>query len=100
MANAEFSSVFNKKIIQITLTDPGRTERAKCHQNVWFGSVVIDVAIGEGGQGLDSRAGQIGHSVTNGSHCWYASSELCCPGAKPRRMASPLVTCFGVLPRV
>ena len=33
-------------------------------------------------------------------HRCDVSSELCCPVAKPRRWAPPLVTRFGVIPRV
>ena len=33
-------------------------------------------------------------------HRCDVSSELCCPGAKPRRWAPPPVTRFGMLPRV
>ena len=33
-------------------------------------------------------------------HRCDASSELCYSGAKPRRWIPPLVTCFGVIPRV
>ena len=33
-------------------------------------------------------------------HCCDVSSELCCPGVKSRRWMSPLVTRFGVVPRV
>ena len=55
-------------------------------------SVVKHIHIDAGGLGFDSRAGQIGHSDV--------SSELCCPGAEPRRWSPALVTRFGVLPRV
>ena len=44
--------------------------------------------------------GQIGTvSPTARLRC-DVSSELCSPGAKPRRWAPPLVTRFGVIPRV
>ena len=33
-------------------------------------------------------------------HRCDVSLEMCCPGAKSRRWASPLVTAFGVLSRV
>ena len=53
-------------------------------------------AIGAVGLGFDSRAGQIGTA----RHRCDVSSGLCCPGAKPRKWAPPLVTRFGVLTRV
>ena len=51
-----------------------------------------DTAISALRLGFHSQAGQIGHRCD-------VSSELCCPDAKPRRWA-PLVTRFGVIPRV
>ena len=33
-------------------------------------------------------------------HRCDVSSELCCPGAKQRKLAPPLVTRFGVIPPV
>ena len=40
-----------------------------------------DIAFGARGVGFNFRAGQIGRSV----HRLDVSSELCCPGVKPRR---------------
>ena len=70
----------------------------------WLVSVVVtNIAFDAGGLGFDSRAGQIGHSVVNGSPPKKSCdifSELCCPGTKPRRWISALVTRFGVIPGV
>ena len=57
-------------------------------------------AIGTGGLGFESWAGQIGTVSPAARHLFGVSSELGCPGAKPRRWAPPLVTRFGVIPRV
>ena len=57
-------------------------------------------AIGAGGLGLKSWAGQIGTMLLMARHRCDVSSELRSPGAKPRRWAPPLVTRFGVIPRV
>ena len=57
-------------------------------------------AFGAGGLGFKSPVGQIGSASPTARHRCDVSSELCSPGAKPRRWASPLVTRFGVLPRV
>ena len=59
------------------------------------GIVVQDIATGAEGLEFDFRAGPIGHSGAN--RC-DVSSELCCPGAKSRRLA-PLFR-FGVTLRV
>ena len=58
---------------------------------------VRDMDIGADGLGFDSCAGQVGHCRQ-----WLTTvvKFLCSPGAKPLRWASPLVTSFGVLPRV
>ena len=60
-----------------------------------FGVVVKD--IGAEGLRFYSRACQSGHCRQ-----WLATAAtfLCCPGAKSRRWAPPLVTRFGVMPRV
>ena len=42
---------------------------------------------------------QIEHSDTNSHRC-DTFLELCCPDAKPRRWAPPLVTRYGVITRV
>ena len=49
-----------------------------------IGVVIRDIAIGAGGLGFDSWAGQIGHLF------------LFCPETKSRRQAPPLVARFGV----
>ena len=50
------------------------------------------------GLGFDFWAdGNITVSPTARLRC-DVSSELCCPGAKPRRLTSPLVSRFGVIP--
>ena len=41
--------------------------------------------------------GQIGAVSPTARHCYKVPSELCSPGAKPRRWALPLVTRFGVI---
>ena len=53
-----------------------------------------------GGLGFDSRTGPIGTVSPTTRHRCYVCSELCCPGAKPRRWAPQLVTRFGVIRRV
>ena len=60
----------------------------------------LDIAIGARGLGFNSGAGQIGHSVANGSPPLRCFSELCSPGAQPRRCVPPLVRRLGVVPRV
>ena len=45
-----------------------------------------------GKYGVDSRAGQIRHSVANDFHRGDVSAELCWPGIKPQRRVPPLVT--------
>ena len=53
--------------------------------------------------GFKSRVGQIGHTLANGSPVAATAtsfSDLCCPGAKPRRWAPPLITSFCVISRV
>ena len=57
-------------------------------------------AIGAGGLGFDSQAGKIVTVSPTARHRCDVSSELCCPGAKPRRWAPSLDTRFGVIPRV
>ena len=58
-------------------------------------TTVVDViALSADGLGFDFGVGQFVHSVANGSPL------LCCPDAKPRRRAPPLVTPFDVIPRV
>ena len=53
-------------------------------------------AIGAGGLEFNSGAGQIGAVSPTACHRCDVSSELCSPGAKPRRRAPLLVTRFGV----
>ena len=53
-----------------------------------------------GGLGFKSRAGQIGSVSPTARHRCDVPSELCSPGAKPRKWAPALVTRFGVIPRV
>ena len=57
-------------------------------------------AIGGEGLGFNSRIGQIGTVSLTTRHRCDVSSELCSPGAKPRRWAPQLVTRFGVISRV
>ena len=57
-------------------------------------------AIGAGGLGFESRAGQIGTVSPTARHRCDVSSELCSPGAKLRRWAPQLVTRFGVIRQV
>ena len=64
------------------------------------GRVLKDLAVGAGGLGLDFLAGQTGHSVANASPPLSRFSELSCLGAKPQILTPPLVTRFGVIPRV
>ena len=49
------------------------------------------------GLGFDSRTGQIGTVSPTTRHRCDVSSELCCPGAKPRRWAPQLVTRLSVI---
>ena len=60
----------------------------------------LNLAIGLGDLGFDSRAGQIGRSVASGSPLLRRFFGAMLPVAKLRRWASPLVKCFGVIPRV
>ena len=57
-------------------------------------------AIGAGG--LASIPGPVKSDTVSPTarHRCNVTLELCCPGAKPRRWAPPLVTSFGVIPRV
>ena len=48
--------------------------------------------------GFDFRTGQIGTVSPTVCHRCDVSSELCSPGAKPRRWAPPLVTLFDFAP--
>ena len=57
-------------------------------------------AIGAGGLEFNARAGQIGTVSPTARHRFDVSSELCSPGAKPRRWAPPFVTRLGIIPRV
>ena len=60
--------------------------------------VVLDIATGAG----DSIPEPVKSATVSpiARHRCDVSSELCCPGAKPRRWIPPLVTRFGVIPRV
>ena len=49
-----------------------------------------------GGLGFDSRAGQIGTVSPPARPRCDVSSELCCPGAMPRRWIPSIVTRFDV----
>ena len=53
--------------------------------------------VGAGGLGFESQVGQIESQCR---HRCDVSSELCSPGAKLRRWVTPLVSRFGVIPRV
>ena len=53
-----------------------------------------DFAIDAEDSWLNSQAGQIGHSVSNGSQPCDVSLELRCPGAKPRGRAPPFAITF------
>ena len=57
-------------------------------------------SIGGLGLGFDTRAGQIDIWSPTTRHRCDVSSELFYSGAKPRRWIPPLVTRFGVIPRV
>ena len=57
-------------------------------------------ALGAGGLGFKSRVGQIGTVSPTARHHCDVPSKLCSPGAKPRILFPPLVTRFGVKPRV
>ena len=57
--------------------------------------MVKDIAIDAEGFGFDSRAGQVGHSVAKGLTPLRRFF-----GAELRRWTPPLVTRFGVVPRV
>ena len=50
--------------------------------------------------GVPIRVDLIKHRVANGSPCCDVSLELCYSDAEPRSWAPPLVTRFGVIPRV
>ena len=57
-------------------------------------------AIGARGQGFKSRVGLVGTVSRTARHRCDVLSELCSPGAKPRRWTTTLVTRFGVIPRI
>ena len=61
------------------------------------GVVVKGIAIGAEGPGFRSRAGQIGTMSLTARHRCNVSLELCCPGAKPRRRAPPLVIAYALV---
>ena len=63
-------------------------------------SDVKHIAIGAGGLGFDSRAGQIGTVLPTARHRCDNSSELCYPDAKPPRWIPRHVTRFDVIPQV
>ena len=65
-----------------------------------FAQLPSQHAIGAGSLGFKSRIDQIGTVSPTTRHRYDVSSELHCPGAKPRRWAPQLVTRFGVIPRV
>ena len=65
-----------------------------------FAQLPSQHAIGAGGLGFKSWVDQIATVSPATRHSYDVSSELCCPGAKPRRWAPQLVTRFGVIPRV
>ena len=69
-------------------------------ENWSVGEVVKNITIGARGLGFDSQAGQIGHSVANGSPPFDISSERCCPSARSRIWAPQFVTQFGIIPQV
>ena len=53
--------------------------------------VAEDFVVGVGGRGIDSLASQTKVLPMTHPRC-NVSSELCCPGTKPRRWAPPLVS--------
>ena len=57
-------------------------------------------AVGAVGLVFDSRDDQIGTMSPTARHRCDVSSELCFPGAKPRRWAPPLLTRCGVILRM
>ena len=56
--------------------------------------------IGAEGLGFDSRAGHVGHSVANGLQPLRYLFGAEQSSAKPGRWGAPLVTRFGIIPRV
>ena len=62
----------------------------------------VDIAIDAGGLGFNYWASQIliQYRRRLARHRCSVYSELCSPGAKPRRWAPPLVTRLGVISRV
>ena len=62
--------------------------------------IVEHITIGSGG--LGSIPGSVKSDTVSPTarHRYDVSSELCCPGAKPHRWTSSLVTCVGVILRV
>ena len=83
----------------VDLTGPGIEPQTYRTDSVRF-ATELTAGIGAGGLGFDSRAGQIDTVSPTTRHRCDVSSELCCPGAKPRRWAPQLVTRFGVIRRV
>ena len=84
------------------LTNIQHFNKRKNHFERPVGAVVKDTANDAESQRFDSRAGQNGHSVANGSPPLLRSfgAEMYCPGAKSRRWAPLLEARFGVIPRV
>ena len=65
------------------------------------GIVIKGYAIGAGGRGFDFRVCQFEHRVSPMTrHPSNVFSDVCCPRARLQRFAPPLVTRFGVIPRV
>ena len=69
-----------------------------CFRSDWrVSSVAKAIAIDAVGLRFDSRTGQIGQYS---QRLAAVAAFLCCSCAKPRRWALPLVTRFGVIPRL
>ena len=82
-------SVFNVMfIIHINLTDRPLAQ------------LISEYDIGAGGLRFEYQVGQIGTVLSTARHRCDVFSELRCPGARLRRWVLPLVTRFGVIPRV
>ena len=76
-------------------TEPGiadvEAKKSERKSKIWIqvvrpvGVVIRNIAISAGGLGFDTWAGQIAHSVANGSPSLRCFLKLCCPDTKSRR---------------
>ena len=78
-------------------------ERRKQLKSFWTGRRPVDIDMGAEVWGSNHGLVKSGTVSPTARHRCYVSSELCCPGAKPRRWGGwgpTLVARFGVITRV